>query len=209
MLGPIGADIMSIFRLLSPSEIDRYMEYEEDQEASVTPAAMASGGEEFSFQQKSAYKQSKHSEEHQAKIIPLHQDDHQQSSQDNLPDDEHPSDSRPSLSELEAKVENLKNNLKANGLESVGILSAASLRNIEKKRLAEESKNKDSTTAFLIKEREKMRQSKRRIIEQHAFKTYIASAACEIYEVDDSADDDEETLDASGTKGILVNKKQF
>ena len=52
-----------------------------------------------------------------------------------------------------------------------------------------------------------MRESKKRLIEQHAYKSYQTNAAQEFYETEDSLDEDE--INDSSTKGILINKKQF
>jgi hypothetical protein len=52
----------------------------------------------------------------------------------------------------------------------------------------------------------KMRDSKKRLVEQHAYKSYQTNAAQEFYEEDVA---EEEEASESGAKGILVNKKQF
>jgi len=208
MLGPIGSNIMSIFRLLSPDEIDKYIESKEVQKIA---GSMAASGEEMTYEghQEPEFaqpKEKKFSTDHQAEIIPIgkfkkdnHIEEEKKEAEEELP------------VEMKAEVKKLKPKSNASApksqLESIGILSASSLRQIEQERLEKESKNKDSTTAFLIRERMKMRESKKRLIEQHAYKSYQMNAAQEFYDTDDLLD--EEANNDSSTKGILVNKKQF
>ncbi len=90
----------------------------------------------------------------------------------------------------------------------MGILSASSIKEIEAERRKKENDKKDSATVFLLKEREKMRDSKRRMTEQRAIKSYQTNAAQEFY--DDTEEDisDEENRQ-NDLKGILLNKKHF
>lgn len=214
MLGPIGSELMSIFRLLTPAEIDRYLDH--SAKSRKIEGTMAANGQELVFDEHDPAfvdvnqkdKKQKFSKEHQAEIIPLHPD--QEEDHDNLQNFKEAEELEQDSSDIEVdsqleQAEKLKNKLKANGLESIGILSAASLRKIEEDRLKSESKKRDSTTAFLIKQREKMRSSKRRLIEQHAYKSYQSNAAQEFYDTEESIDEE----DSLSTKGILVNKKQF
>ena len=70
--------------------------------------------------------------------------------------------------------------------------------------LAKENKNRDSATVFLLKERERMRSAKRKMIEQVALKSYQLNASQEFYEKSDNGEEEEEGLD--DLKGILLNK---
>lgn len=218
MLGPIGSNIMSIFRLLSPDEIDKYIVSKEVRKVEGT---MVAGGEEFTSDehqadyspQKSTHnKEEKFPADHQAEIIPIGK---HRKEEENNGDQQDSSGQDESNSNEQAyeKAKNITANIKAavsksSGLESIGVLSASSLREIEAERLKEEQKKQDSTTAFLIKERLKMRESKKRLIEQHALKQYQVNAAQEFYNTDEDLLDEEESNDGSA-KGILINKKQF
>lgn len=213
MLGPIGSDVMLIFRLLSPDEIDKYIVNDTSREVGET-MAMASGGESLQYDDESPHlenssKPSKFPKDHQAKIIPL---------------DEFKEKSKKKTSEVAsayavqegafAESSELENKFQANApisgsteLESIGVLSSSTIKEIESDREKKENDNKDSATVFLLKEREKMRISKKRLIEQYAIKSYQTNAAQEFYE-----ETEEDLLDEDGSsdlKGILLNKKHY
>ncbi len=206
MLGPIGSQIMSIFRLLSPDEIDKYIVREE--EAKVNESLpMASGGEEFASEghqedqvsQRSAKQETEFPKEHQAEIIPLHK----------LKVEEVKQEPETALRQQEKKHSQHSSLSGESGeLESLGILSAKSIRAIEEERLKKENAKKDSATVFLLKEREKLKSSKKRLIEQVAFKSYQSNAAQEFHDMND---DDllEEENSSKDLKGILLNKRHY
>lgn len=198
MLGPIGSEIMSIFRLLSPDEIDNYIV---DRKVSRIEGTLTATGEELAHDSsKQFYKKAPHENpaqeedinvEQQAKIIPLH-----------------PQQEQKEQPQRESKATKLHSEQENNGnLSSLGILSAGDIRRQEEKRLKEEKSKKDSATVFLLKEREKMRTSKKRITEQVAMKTYQMNAAIDLTQLEE--DYEEEQNGGIDHKGILVDKKQF
>lgn len=217
MLGPIGSNIMSIFRLLSPDEIDRYIESKEG--VRKVEGTMVAGGEEFTSDehqvdyssQNSKKEEDKFPADHQAEIIPIGK----KKNQDKEEPDQNQQNNPESNQDISQKAKKVSSNIQSavgkssgSGLESIGVLSASTLREIEEERFKEEQKKQDSTTAFLIKERMKMRESKKRLIEQHALKQYQVNVAQEFYANDEEDYDEDEANDASA-KGILINKKQF
>ncbi len=205
MLGPIGSEIMGIFRLLSPQEIDRYIIHEE--ETGVHSAMpMAANGESFQFEDKQpetphSNQKKKFPKDHSAEIIPLKAEIN---TNQKINSSEVDNEETYAPEKIE-KIKTLHDNT-SEGLESVGILSAHTIREQEAKRLKEENNKKDSTTVFLLKEREKSRQSKRRITEMYALKSYQSTANQEFssdYEIDEDGNRVSDSL-----KGILLNKRQ-
>ena len=211
MLGPIGSEIMKMFRLLSPDEIDKYIVREDER---VVNSSMAANGEPMQFNDERPHLENQESKnkfpkDHQAKIIPINEEvgkkrvidenfetvNYVEENTDSSKEQKH--SSKPQYQEDTAP----------NSLASIGVLSASTIKEIEAKRRAEENRNKDSATVFLLKEREKMRQSKKRLTKQIAINMYKTNAAQEFKE-----DTDEDILDenySNDLKGILVNKKHF
>ena len=207
MLGPIGSEVMAIFRLLSPHEIDAYITEEETSIVRIEGTKTATGEELPHDSSKQFYSKASPGSppadeatdeidvKKPAKIIPLHayqdekQDDHQK---------EKPSQDRPRSSDSGG----------SSSLTSLGILSASQIRAQEEARLKEERNKEDSVTVFLLKERQKMRQSKQKITEQSAIKVYQSNAAVDLH-IEESVDEEGESVAASDMRGILVNKKQY
>ena len=221
MLGPIGSEIMSIFRLLSPDEIDKYIvEEKADESIAKGSIKIAVGGESLGLTSAETHQGStgagtKFPKDHQAKIIPLHgrspeEEDlldksipEKKSEQNNSQrEDDHHGQERP---QNQARKHSLKAST-GSSLDSIGILSASQIRNIENERLENENKKRDSSTVFLLKERERMRSAKRKLIEQVAIKSYQVNASQEFYEKTDGDFEDEELDDL---KGILLNKRHY
>jgi hypothetical protein len=217
MLGPIGSDIMSIFRLLSPAEIDKYIEAKKVQKIS---GSMAASGESLSFDDHEPHAGKdellRHNSEGKAsaQVIPINKNI-------KLPKEvENQNAGEPNLiagAEVPHKVSNelaqhklVSPQKPKSDLEKMGVLSASSVRLQELNRLEEELRGRDSTTAFLIKEREKMRRSKMRLVEQHAYKTYKVNANQEMLDSSNKdADEEDDEESSNSTKGILINKKHF
>ena len=221
MLGPIGSELMSIFRLLSPDEMDRYIV---ENKVKKIEGVMAASGDQLSYDSQTHssvnYSGSDDQEnneksdseeidvENQAKIIPLHAfkdpppgegDDRVEKRVENF--------SKVSPGE-NSKIQNPTQTTTPKGtLGSIGILSAAQIRQQEQARLAKEKEKEDSITVFLLKERDKMRRSKQKIVEQSAIQIYKSSAAVEL-NLDESVDE-EEGSSAVDMRGILINKRQF
>jgi hypothetical protein len=219
MFGPIGSDIMSIFRLLSPAEIDKYIEAKKVQKIS---GSMAASGESLSFDEHGSHTgedqlRSKLSEQAEsAEVIPINKNiklpSEDQSSEAGQ-ETEH--EGKPEFQNeftqhklISPEVNSTETSRPKSDLEKMGVLSASTLRLQELNRLEEELQGRDSTTAFLIKEREKMRKSKMRLVEQHAYKVYKKNANQELIDSSQELEEDEEEV-SNSTKGILINKKHY
>jgi hypothetical protein len=216
MLGPIGSQIMAIFRLLSPDEIDKYIVDERaDEFKTEGTMSIAAGAEGMNLSSGGPHSQApnKFPKDHQAKIIPLNnQSPEEKELLQDTPDDSQEqshADQKPAVTE-ESKHAPFNNSAGDGnfGLEAIGVLSANQIKNIENKRRAEENGKRDSATVFLLKERERMRSAKRKMVEQVAIKSYQVNASQEFYEQTDEDLDEEENLTDS-LKGILLNKKHF
>ena len=72
MFGPIGSELINIFRLLSPAEIDRYID---KKQSTKIEGALAAGGERMEFNTEDSSLEDAHKEQleknNQAKIIPI------------------------------------------------------------------------------------------------------------------------------------------
>ena len=202
MLGPIGSEIMRIFRLLSPDEIDKYI-VREDEAVVASPQKLAAGAEynldnsphPSPDQKKEALK------EKDDNIVPFPHMKSETSVEGQAIND----DFKPN-SEIK-KIEVDDSSRENTALESAGILSASRIKEIEKKRLAEENNKKDSTTVFLIKERLKARKSKQLLTESYAITLYQKNANQEFGQ--EVEIDEEGNRVSDPMKGILLNKKQY
>lgn len=186
MLGLIGSNIMAVFRLLSPNEIDLYVTSAEAGVARIE-GSRAAGGEDL-WDASDGHLHDQHTPEQgpnvnieHAEVIAL--DDFK-------------------------KKKNRDEPKQTSELEQIGVLSASRIKEIEKARFKEEQGNKDSTTLFLIKEREKLRVCKKMLNEQHGIKSYLESNSHEFHERLDSSCE-ENSNDCPDGKGILINKKHY
>ncbi len=210
MLGPIGSEVMSIFRLLSPHAIDEYIV--EDTVARVEGAKTATGEELPHDSSKQFYSKGERQQapsepqeafdvDKPAKIVPLNE--YREAKKEELKQE------YSQQSSLHQEQEKPRQGSKS-ALGDIGILSAAQIRAQEEERLRKERANEDSMTVFLLKEREKMRRSKQRITSQVALKTYQSNAAVDLNIQEDEFDeDDEDKNKGNDMRGILVNKKQY
>lgn len=213
MLGPIGSEVMAIFRLLSPDEIDNYISEEESSVVRIEGTRTATGEELPHDSSKQFYsKKRQHTEpitddgdeidvNKPAKIIPLHAYRSEQDSLDQQTDQKRQSGNGQTSSRHSVEKE-------SSSLSSLGILSASQIKAQERARLEKEKSKEDSVTVFLLKEREKMRASKKRMTEQSAIKVYQHNAAVDL-NIEDSFDEEGEQVVNSDMRGILVNKKQY
>lgn len=220
MLGPIGSQIMSIFRLLSPDEIDKYIVQEKaDAYRTGEASAIAANGEgmamtaEHASTMDSSSDSSQFPKDHQAKIIPLNkkveEELQEQAEEDGFREASEDS-SRGQNPQTRKQMVAPQSSQESNGeLESMGILSSAKIKQIEAERLAEENNKKDSATVFLLKERERMRTAKKRLVEQIALKSYQTNAAQEFYEEIEEDLEEEFEEGSEDLKGILLNKRHY
>jgi 3-oxoacyl-(acyl-carrier-protein) synthase len=211
MLGPLGSSIISILRVLTPSEIDRYTDsiYEDGMVTKV--AAGAEGFEPFEkppggFKPRivteedesdesmfSEGSDEKSQDESKAKIIPISK----MVKLEDLPI------AIQHLPESKDKSLNSDKKKSMNSLSDLGLKSAKEL--LEEQRLIQEIKNqsKDSTSVFILNEREKLRESKEKIASLMAIFEYRKSATQEII-VQDLGDDEPMIY---GSSGILINTR--
>jgi hypothetical protein len=214
MLGPIGSELMSIFRLLSPEEIDKYVV---NKTVRKVAGSMAAGGESMEFNTEDSnlgeFQKEKFNKEKKAKIIPISDYQEEEATPDKKAKHSFTEEKIATVEQfpINKKLETTKERKPSHGnsdLESIGVLSANTIKDIESQRLAEENSQKDSTTVFLLKQRQIMRDSKKKMIEQQAHKQYKTNAAQEFYvQTEEDILSEEPQQDAS--KGILVNKKQY
>ena len=217
MLGPIGSELMNIFRLLSPDEIDRYIV---DKKVQRVEGSMAAGGEEMEFNTEDSNLSERHKEQlkkdQKAKIIPISQ--YQEEKEERPKSEQH---QLAELADMDLPTESEEENTDPSfvnqrvqavspksDLESIGVLSGSTIKELEAQRMAEENSKKESATVFLLRERQKMRQSKQKLIHQQAHKQYKSNAAQEFYQQteEDLLSDDPQT---DTSKGILVNKRHY
>ncbi len=214
MLGPIGSEIMRLFRLLSPDEIDKYIVRDNVKEVQSSQQ-MAANGESMQFNSEDAKAHNNKSfpKDDQAKIIPFNEEAKKELESRTGPNAQEYNDSRenvqnPTKPEINTRVHKVSHQEgDSSGLESIGVLSAKQIKELEAQRLKKENENKDSATVFLLKERHKMRQSKKRLIEQQALKQYQTNAAQEFH--DEVFDEETGELANADLKGILLNKKHY
>ena len=213
MLGPIGANLMSILKVLTPSEIDLYSEMEEE----IVAQPIAVGAENIQYDEHSSslaeeYKRKlaqeqdeetiEDDEPEKAKIIPINKKVEQELSENG------------EFFEQKQKLE-ISEDRKSfqtpdkNSLNAIGILSKHQQREIEEEKQRQENSKKDSTSVFILDQREKLKKSRMRLVEQKAISQYKKNASAEIMiQKEDSEDEVEETRDSS-SKGILVNKRHY
>lgn len=211
MLGPIGSEIMSIFRLLSPEEIEKYIQRKKSRKVE---GAKVVGGQAMSFDDSPPHSpdqetSKKFPKNHQAEIIPISQLKEKSSGEEEFQEEETAEFANiHENNQDEAQAQIARAQQTASKLESIGILSAATIKEQEAKRLKEEKSKQDSTTVFLLKERQKMRESKKKLVGQKAIKSYQVQSAQEFYE---ESDDDllEDDLQNNDLKGILLNKRHY
>ncbi len=196
MLGPMGAVVMSVLKVMTPAEIERYSQGREAETEEVSKIAagvesLGSGSMESSFnhqkqdQNKKDWKPPNDPEKEfgEAKIIPIRPP---------------PEESAPVESEPESE------------LEEMGIISGEKQHAIKEAASAREKSEQDSATIFLIKERQRLKKVKHRLNTNEAFKTYEVSSSIEFFKPEPEVDlDNPDKEDAIGSRGILINKKHY
>lgn len=214
MLGPIGSNLMQLLRVLTPSEIDRYSE-DVVNNTKVELLAIAAGAEDMSTTQHEhdprsadAYKKPPvagidEEEELKAKIIPINDkvkkelSDQEEQSQKDKADEFQPIE--------------LGRFAESSGLESIGILSKSQVSAIETEKRKRENDKKESTTVFILNQREKLKGSQNKLAEQAAILQYRKNASQEFikHEISEDELDDDFEPSTSDSCGILVNKKHY
>ena len=188
MLGPLGSTLMSIMRVLTPSEIERYAhEVVSAEEAKVM--SIAAGAEGYEMLSDSHLEHG--SGGHKAKIIPINEAAEKELKELEEPDLEKP--------KKQAKKSD-------NSLGSLGILSAGELNEQEAKKKKLNDSKKESTSIFILNQRERLKKSQNKLAGQAAILEYKKSASQEMIQSDNTHDDEEKV---SGSSGILINKKHY
>lgn len=193
MLGPIGAHLMSVLRVMTPSEIDRYSQASERRKTT----AVAAGAEDMDLDSSQLNGRQSHSggfkKMTEAQIIPIR-----------------PEREEPERNENKAPPETLADETSSSErqLEEVGIFSQAKVEEVRKRAHDLARASEDSSSVFLLKQREKLKKSNNRMVGNAALKTYAQTAHAEMTQAEVDLESPDEEL-AQGSKGILINKKHF
>lgn len=217
MLGPIGANLMSILKVLSPSEIDLYSEVNEE----VIVQAMAVGAENLQYDEHT----SSLAEDYKRRLAKKDEDDSEQESEDSekakiIPINKKVEQELSENGEFFAQKQKLEipeekkiiQSSDGNSLNAIGILSKNQQQEIDYKRKEAENSKKDSTSVFILDQREKLKQSRMKLVEQKAIMQYQKNSSAEMFSAkevsEDELNEDQETWDSS-SKGILINKRHY
>lgn len=209
MLGPMGARIIDLLKIMTPNEIDKYVEKKEE----TSELKLAAGAEEFDVTKSppKVFKNQDHSEDqnhnneedlqHEAKIIPLHkgvESEVESTQEDTIEASDHEEEEDSHYAGSKSEQE----------LEKAGIFSANKIKALQKEKLKRYKAKQESTSNFILNQREKLKRTKLRLIEQDAIKNYSQNASVEKInnEIDIDNPDEEKVY---GNKGILVNKKHY
>lgn len=206
MLGPMGAHVMSVLRVMTPAEIDRYAKTSGQKKVQ----AMAAGAEDLNLDnaQSFAHQKSPEKEEFkplstEAEIIPI-------KGRDSEPQKEHQEksfDHQQPSSVYEEMDED--DEVQGNGeLESLGIYSSKKISAFKKAQEKKRRSKEDSSSVFLLKQREKLKKTNHKMIGNVALKTYSQTMTADMTKAEVDIDDPDKEL-AEGSRGILVNKKHY
>lgn len=218
MAGIIGSSIMSALRLLTPGEINRITgintkkktneagQVITDEESSLINAGGSSNTDQAGNK----------SEDN---VLLLKKD---QSGEKKEPEDPYKSKPTSDQAPVPATVLNfspineevtedlareglLKAQSKAQtNLEQAGVYSAEKIREEEEKKRRDEKKLEDSSTVFLLKEKNKVKESQKKLKVKEVLESYRNNSKMDI-----QRQTDDEDLSISDNQGILLNKKQF
>lgn len=229
MLGPIGANIISILKVLTPSEIDIHADISEKE----ISGAIAVGAEDQNFDHASSYLREDHADEFKNK----------QMTKDCEEETEAQLQTKSRFEANEAKEDNEANEAKVipinekvqlfdksmfppeqSELNSLGIYSAQQLSEHAKYLQQAKDKSKDSTSVFILKQRERLKSTRTKMIEQKAIGEYKKSSSIDIaskkmrhvkdegdinQDKDKDENNNEQQLRDSHFKGILLNKRHY
>jgi hypothetical protein len=101
--------------------------------------------------------------------------------------------------------------VESSGLESIGVLSKSQVSTLEAEKRKRENDKKESTTVFILNQREKLKGSQNKLAEQAAILQYRKNASQEFikHEISEDELDDDFEPSTSDSCGILVNKKHY
>jgi len=213
MLGPMGARIMDLLKIMTPNEIDRYID--KTAEESTEQVKIASGGESFDALSSNSNpnphsKSNKNdadtteSSEHEAKIIPIRAE-----VIENIESDKKSLKQSPQLSNDDSEEEGSYHATKNESeLEAAGIFSAGKIDALKREKLKKQKANQESTTNFILGQREKLKKTKLKLVEMEAIRNYNQNSNIESINNEIDLENPEEEV-VIGSKGILVNKKHY
>lgn len=207
MLGPIGSNLMAILKVLTPAEIDRYSELELNAEPVVMQIAAGAENLSMSYSERDTnpeetyQDQLKHEIEEQktADIIPIN---------DSIKLEE--GIGPPEPEEIYQKHDT-KPRAPDGGLESIGVFNSSKVRELAEHRKALKDKNKESTTVFILDQREKFKKVQAKLQEQVAIIEYRKNAAQEFIKIQLTEEDLKEGVEprTSTSCGVLINKRHY
>jgi hypothetical protein len=224
MLGPIGSTLMSIMKVLTPAEIDMYSE-SSSTSGSVTQAT-AVGAEHIQYDYSSNHlkqsyedqlnqdansQQQPQEQEQKAKIIPINKKVKEQIEEQSQGEDRS-QESRDSKLPMKSKSQMMVSSHDENNeLNSIGIYSSQQIQDHEKQLQEQEAKKKDSTSVFILNQRERLKSSRSKMVEQKGIMQYQKSSTADLITKEYTEEDLEDDADMrdSNSKGILLNKKHF
>jgi hypothetical protein len=199
MLGGIGSNILSFLRFLTPSQVHK-LTVEALTRGSICPEEEVAVGMDF-----------KHGEQNQeqllreknkaAKILPFNQKSEGYSKKKSAEELQQEAAQRFDGLTLKQKEEFILKSLNIHKKKKNKKVVGG--EDFEEETEVEEIEEELSSTAFLIQEKAKIRQSQLKLSEQTALKSYRTQAAV------DTAHEDKEDLTQSSSSGILINKRQF
>lgn len=224
MLGPIGSNLMSILKVMSPAELERYAGESAVRNVSFAQAAGAetetSPETQYDHYNKKEPKNNKgnsssqEDEDHKAKVIPIRkdieEDDHlEKADQQQIINSEKVED--PHLaSHDEPKINKSRIDGK-DSLEEIGILSSSKMRQLEQEERERKSKQKESSSVFIINQRKNLNRSKEKLKGQFGLRAYKDISAIEFAKHTEISDKDidelEEDYKFKGSIGVLLDKK--
>ncbi len=172
MLGPIGAHIMSVLKVMTPSEIDRYARASEKRR----PTAVAAGAEDFDLEDSQTGNPHSGSFKKmtEAEIIPIRPEQNEKGG----PPPEGQSSKDPPHS-----------NRSDEELESVGIFSGKKIQDMKNRAEDIAKAAEDSSSVFLIKQRAKLKETNVRMIGNTALKTYAETAHADMTQTEVDLED--------------------
>lgn len=209
MLGPIGASVMKMLKVLTPQDIldlTKSADQNKNKVKAKTDVEINSNDSEeknlvFAQHKKGQHEQAKENEHRAPKIIPLFvtEEEEEQVVYKKAAGSSY-------TTEEISKISSSQNTTKKESeLESIGVLSQDKIQELEEQRKIEAKKKEPSATIFLLGQREKLRNSNCKIYGQTAIKSYKSSAILDI-QIEEKL---EEEGKANVMSGILLDKKQF
>lgn len=203
MSGSSETKLVSILNILTPSDIEVYLGFDEAVIEDFVP--LAAGAEELSIASHEASKSrtanSRGESASEAKVIPLHkkEKDFNTSVEDEKISKE---ESYKKIQDAYAEDE------KSVGLESIGVVSAKKLKAIYEQEEKEQRSKQSTASVFLISQREILKETVKKMSGQNALDNYKQSDAVNRISKNQDVESIEELDNTnSPSQGVLLNKK--